>query len=120
MRRKPGSLLPLELAICDSAAHLLEAGIREFHGYELAKRLADIAERRLLTAYGTLYRTLGRLEKMGLLESQWEDPQIPARESRPGRRLYALTGAGQAAVREAQRAAAKGTPKRTRRRLVPA
>ena len=120
MRRKPGTLLPLELAICVSAVDLLENGITEFHGYELAKRLADIAEHRLLTAYGTLYRSLGRLEQMGLLASRWEDPIIPARENRPGRRLYSLTTAGTAAVREARRAASRAAPKRARSRLAPA
>jgi DNA-binding PadR family transcriptional regulator len=120
MRRKPGTLLPLESAICVAAFDLLNDDIVEFHGYELAKRLADIAEHRLLTAYGTLYRTLGRLEKMGLLTSHWEDPVIPARENRPGRRLYSLTGAGESAARDAKRALeVKGT-RRARRRLAPA
>jgi len=85
MRRKPGTLLPLETAICFAAAALLRGGAHEFHGYEIAKRLGDAADRRLLTAYGTLYRALGRLEQMGLLRSRWEDPEIPARENRPGR-----------------------------------
>jgi len=120
MRRKPGTLLPLETAICFTAAALLRSGAHEFHGYEIAKRLGDAADRRLLTAYGTLYRALGRLEQMGLLRSRWEDPQIPARENRPGRRLYALTAAGEAAARDARKLVAKRTPRRTRRRLVPA
>ena len=120
MRRKPGALVPLELAICSSAADLRRAGSPEFHGYEIAKRLGDETERRLLTAYGTLYRALGRLEKMGLLKSRWEDPQIPARENRPGRRLYTLTAAGEEAVREARRASIEKVPKRAPRRPVPA
>ena len=102
MRRKPGTLLPLELAVLVAAVDLAAAGTSEVHGYDLARRLADIADCRLLTAYGTLYRTLGRLENMGLLTSHWEDPAIPARENRPGRRFYALTSAGVAAVREAR------------------
>ncbi len=103
MKRKPGQLLPLEEAICRCAAALRrESG--EFHGYEIAKRLADEDDYRSLTAYGTLYRALGRLETMGMLESRWEHPDIPARENRPGRRLYRLTAAGEAAVREARRA----------------
>lgn len=118
MRRKPGTLLPLELAVCIAAVDLAEAGIGEFHGYDLARRIADLEERRLLTAYGTLYRTLGRLEKMGLLESHWEDPAIPARENRPGRRLYTITGAGEAAVRAAGATATILPPRR--RRLAPA
>ena len=120
MRRKPGGLVPLEVAICLSAADLRHRGAIEFHGYEIAKRLGDEADRKLLTAYGTLYRALGRLEGMGLLESRWEDPRIAARENRPGRRLYTLTAAGQTAAAEARKAAAEKAPRGTRRRLAPA
>ena len=91
----------------------------EFHGYDIAKRLGDESQCRLLTAYGTLYRALGRLEAMGLLESQWEDPRIPARENRPGRRMYTLTAAGETAAREARQIAAAKRP-RAIRRPVPA
>ena len=119
MRRKPGTLLPLETAVCVAAAELAATGTAEFHGYDLARRLADVEERRFLTAYGTLYRTLGRLERMGLLESHWEDPAIPARENRPGRRLYTITGAGEHAARVARASAIY--PMNTRwRRLAPA
>jgi PadR family transcriptional regulator PadR len=122
MRRKPGGLVPLEVAICVSAAQLLRRGTREFHGYEIAKRLGDESDSRLLTAYGTLYRALGRLEKMGMLLSRWEDPQIPARENRPGRRLYTITALGEAAAEEARQAAMneKVSAKRAPRRPVPA
>ena len=94
MRRKAGALVPLETAICTSAFDLRREGAEEFHGYEIARRLSDVGDSRLLTAYGTLYRALGRLEKMGLVTSRWEDPEVPARENRPGRRLYTLTAAG--------------------------
>jgi PadR family transcriptional regulator len=116
MRRKPGGLVPLEIAICTCAADLLVRGTREFHGYEIAKRLSDVADHKLLTAYGTLYRALGRLEGMGFLESRWEDPEVPARENRPGRRLYSLTPAGETALEQSRRAAADSAPTRTRRR----
>lgn len=108
------------MAICAAAADLRQRGIDEFHGYELAKCLGHLAERRLLTAYGTLYRALGRLEKMGLFHSRREDPRIAARENRPGRRLYVLTALGDAAVKEAPKARVAGTPRRARRRWVPA
>ncbi len=122
MRRKPGSLVPLERSICEAAFALRGSGVDEFHGYLIAKELADAADARLLTAYGTLYRALGRLEKMGILESRWEDPEIPARENRPGRRLYRMTAAGEAVVIEARKAQASG-PRRRRKaseRLAPA
>ena len=119
MRRKPGQLVPLETAICVCAAKLRRRGTPEFHGYEIARRLGDENDSRLLTAYGTLYRALGRLEAMGLLQSRWEEPQIPARESRPARRLYALTAAGEAAAHETRKNA-KAIPRRIRRRWAPA
>jgi PadR family transcriptional regulator PadR len=120
VRRKPGHLVPLEIAICSAAAMLRRRGGDEFHGYEMAKTMGDAADARLLTAYGTLYRALARLEKMGLMTSRWEDPQVPARENRPGRRLYTLTALGEAAADQARRAQAVAPQKRPRRRLAPA
>ena len=116
MRRKQGGLVPLETAICVSAADMRRDGVNEFHGYQIAKRLAEVADQKLLTAYGTLYRALARLEAMGLLQSRWEDPEIPARENRPGRRLYTLTAAGDAAAQDALRAAQERAALRMRRR----
>jgi PadR family transcriptional regulator, regulatory protein PadR len=115
VRRKSGHLVPLEVAICEAAAGLRERGEEAFHGYALAKTLGRGADARLLTAHGTLYRALGRLETMGLLESRWEDPAIPARENRPGRRLYTLTADGEAVVAAARRASADASRKRPRR-----
>ena len=111
--------MPLEIAICEAARDLRARGEDAFHGYELAKALRRAADARLLTAHGTLYRALGRLEQMGILESRWEDPDVPARENRPGRRLYTLTAAGEAAAEHARRAAAC-TPRKRRQRLAPA
>jgi PadR family transcriptional regulator, regulatory protein PadR len=119
MRRKLGTLVPLEIAICRAAIALRRRDVEEFHGYEMAKTLGAAADVRLLTAHGTLYRALGRLEKMGLVKSRWEDPRIPARENRPGRRLYTLTALGEEAVVTAPAAVSKRSRKRSRR-LVPA
>jgi len=105
VRRKAGSLVPLELAICTAALALRERGVDQFHGYLIAKELKDASEAKLLTAYGTLYRALGRLEQMGLMASAWEDPQIPADANRPRRRLYAITPDGQTAVANARETA---------------
>jgi DNA-binding PadR family transcriptional regulator len=118
VRRRPGQLVPLELAICEAALQLRRRGTSEFHGYLIAKLMKQAADARLLTAYGTLYRALGRLEKMGLLESRWEDPQIAGRENRPGRRLYTLTGAADAVLADAHKGAA--APLARRKRLAPA
>jgi PadR family transcriptional regulator, regulatory protein PadR len=120
MRRKPGQLVPLEIAICVCAATLRRDGIAVFHGYEIAKRIGEESGHRLLAAYGTLYRALGRLEAMGLLDSRWEDPQIAARENRPGRRLYALTAAGETAAADARTTDDAPRGKRAVRRPVTA
>ena len=116
MRRKPGALVPLELAICVCARRLQLDGIEAFHGYEVAKHLSEVTNHRLLTAYGTLYRALERLEAMGFLQSRWEDPAISARENRPRRRLYTLTPAGETVVQQAQTATREKAVKQLSRR----
>jgi DNA-binding PadR family transcriptional regulator len=98
MRRKPGAVLPLEAAILAAAVQLSTAGETRFHGFLLAKHLRDAEGAKLLTAHGTLYKALGRMEKAGLLASAWEDPDAAAEEGRPRRRLYEITAAGRAAL----------------------
>lgn len=120
MRRKPGSLLPLEIAICTAASDLRRRGVDEFHGYELAKHLSDISNSRLLTGYGTLYRALDRLERMGFLQSRPEDPMIAMREKRPPRRLYVFPAVGEEAIKQTASTAQEGNARRPRRRWVPA
>ncbi|MGW0465500.1 PadR family transcriptional regulator [Streptomyces sp. NPDC003027] len=65
------------------------------HGYELKQELEQL----LGAAYpptnvGQIYVTLGRLEKSGLIEGE----EI-AQESRPNKKIYRLTDAGQEALR---------------------
>lgn len=107
MRRKPGTILPIEEGILSVAVELGRSGSGRFHGFEMAKHLQHLDDARRLTAHGTLYKALGRMEKAGLLESEWEDPQRAADEGRPRRRLYRVTGAGAAALArlEAERTA---------------
>lgn len=118
VRRKPGSLVPLEVDICCCAAELHKSGTADFHGYEMAKQLAEATDRHSLAAYGTLYRALGRLEDMGLLKSRWEDQRVAASERRPPRRLYALTALGRQAARAARHPDA--TLRRARKGWAPA
>jgi len=82
----------------DAALDLRRHGVKEAHGFLLAKEMRDRSAAKLLTAYGTLYKALGRLNKAGFLESNWEDPQIAADEGRPRRRFYSVTLAGQNAL----------------------
>lgn len=90
--------MPLEVAILGAALELRGAGEGEFHGYGIATRIAEATSARKLTAYGTLYRALGRLKNHGLLESRWEDPGTAEVDGRPRRRLYSVTAAGESAL----------------------
>lgn len=101
MRRKPGALIPLERSVLEAGIALREQGTEEFHGYLLAKEMQSQGAAPTLTAYGTLYRALDRMAKAGLLSRRWEDPLIGAQETRPRRRLYQITAAGQKALSEA-------------------
>ena len=121
MRRRAGTLVQLEISIVRAAFSLHEDGLHQFHGYQIARLLADVSERKLLTAYGTLYRALGRLQKMGLVESRWEDPRVAAGLNRPGRRLYTLTKEGLAAARTPPRASRpQSAATRARKKAAPA
>jgi PadR family transcriptional regulator, regulatory protein PadR len=100
MRRKTGTLVPLETSILEAALELRRGGQEEAHGFLLAKVMRNGAGARRLTAYGTLYRALERLEGFGLLASRWEDPAIAQETGRPPRRVYRLTATGERAARE--------------------
>jgi DNA-binding PadR family transcriptional regulator len=96
-RRKAGTLLPLETEILAAALELRRGGEATFHGFGLAHALRERRGSRSLTAHGTLYKALARLDERGLLASRWED--AAAVEGRPRRRLYELTGEGARAAR---------------------
>jgi PadR family transcriptional regulator, regulatory protein PadR len=100
MRRKAGTLLPIEAAILETALQLRQHGVAEFHGFFIAKEMRDQETARQLTAHGTLYRALGRMEVAGLLASEWEDASIAAEQQRPRRRLYRITGVGELALKQ--------------------
>jgi DNA-binding PadR family transcriptional regulator len=98
MRRQAGQLLPLERALLEAGLALELAGERGWHGFAIAREIKEQAGARQLTAHGTLYKALDRLERAGLVASQWEDPDLAAAAGRPRRRLYRLTPAGAAAL----------------------
>ena len=98
MRRKAGTLLPLETSILETGIDLRVRGLPCFHGFLIAKEVKERQDARLLTAYGTLYKALDRLQRSGFLQSQWEDPLVAANEGRPRRRFYWVTAAGEAAL----------------------
>jgi len=111
MRRKKGVLIPIEAAILRCAVDLQRRGEPEFHGFFIARELRDGDEARRLTAHGTLYKALDRLEKAGFVQSRWEDPEAAASEGRPRRRLYQVTGLGERVAAESRRASPAPLPK---------
>jgi PadR family transcriptional regulator len=108
-RRKPGSLLALETEILEVALSLQRAGDGTFHGFGLANAMREHGASRSLTAHGTLYKALGRLEEFGLLASRWEDAE--AARGRPRRRLYELTPRGAAAAQRSHAASVPRSPR---------
>lgn len=101
-RRKQGAVLPLELDLLDA---LIQAG-EPTHGFALAASLAT-GDGRPLTAHGTLYKALGRMQERGLVSSSWEDKAEATAQGRPPRRCYEVTGEGRAVAHAA--AAARST-----------
>ena len=63
----------------------------EAYGYELGGRLEDAGLGRV--PGGSLYPSLLRLEKAGLLDAEWR-----AGDGGPGRKYYSLTAAGRDAL----------------------
>lgn len=47
---------------------------------------------------GTVYPTLGRLKKRGMVKTRWEDQRVADKEGRPRRRYYELTPTGMEAL----------------------
>ena len=104
MRRKPGTLVQLERDVLEASLCLRSMGVREAHGFLLARTMSDGSDARRLTAYGTLYKALDRLERAGQLVSRWEEPEYAADAARPRRRFYRLTAAGEKALAAARAA----------------
>jgi PadR family transcriptional regulator PadR len=87
-RRRPGVLLPIEESILQIGLRRMRDSEPEFYGFAVATELDDDGRR--LTAHGTLYKVLDRLERDGLLTSRWEDAE-EVDVSRPRRRLYQVS-----------------------------
>ena len=102
MRRKPGALLPIETSLLAAALDLRSRGQDEFHGFFIAKEMQEGQLARRLTAHGTLYRALSRLEDAGFLTSRGEDPAEAQRQRRPIRRLYRMTALGLRALADTE------------------
>jgi PadR family transcriptional regulator, regulatory protein PadR len=104
VRRRPDTLLPLEVSILEVLASRAADGAGPVHGFELARAIAEAEEARSLTAHGTLYKALSRLARAGFVASRWEDPDEALAAGRPRRRLYEIEDAGARALASSDRA----------------
>jgi DNA-binding PadR family transcriptional regulator len=86
---------------------LLECPTRQRYGLELGQTAG--------LASGTIHPILARLERMGWLESAWEDID-PHEQGRPRRRYYTLTPDGAERARRALAQARTSTAAITRLR----
>ena len=119
MRRKKGALIPIEVSVLEAALGLRASGTEAAHGFLIAKVIQDLTGARLLTAHGTLYRALHRLERAGFLESFWEDPRLALEQGRPTRRFYRVTAAGERALAQAKAEGKVGLSSLAPRRVTP-
>jgi transcriptional regulator len=83
---KKGSAETLILALLDE---------EPLHGYGLAKRIEEKSDGALQFHVTSLYPILYRLEREGLVRSDWRQPEGERR-----RKYYELTGDGEAMLRE--------------------
>ena len=95
----PRMTLPTQLVL----EAMIAAPTEEMYGLEIC-HAAELPS-------GTIHPILARLERVGWVESRWEDVD-PRSEGRPRRRYYQLTPQG------AQRAAAALARARTPKRLL--
>ena len=121
-RRKSGQLLPLEFALLGVVLdHQFRTGEGSY-GYQLARNLAEGSESKglKLAGHGTLYKALGRLADLGLVEHWWEELDGWSGE-RPRRRMYRVTAAGAVAHAARPEVQTAALPDRVRRPgIVPA
>jgi PadR family transcriptional regulator PadR len=115
-RRKPGSLLPLELRIIESALELQRTEDSAY-GFRIARELSS-GNATALISHGTLYKALNRMDAMGMLESEWEAAEIAEAEGRPRRRLYRVTAEGARALASQTKSTPSTTPAAARIKLA--
>ncbi len=70
----------------------------ETYGYALLKRVRDVSGGELEWTDGMLYPLLHRLERLGLVTTEWRSPPEGRR-----RKYYAITADGRAALAEHKR-----------------
>jgi PadR family transcriptional regulator PadR len=91
MARKKTDLIQgtLDLLILKTVA------LEPIHGYGIAQRILSTSKERLQVQQGSLYPALHRLQRKGLLKSEWKESA-----SGPMAKYYSLTAAGRKSLQE--------------------
>jgi DNA-binding PadR family transcriptional regulator len=89
----PQSMLPLTPAVFHILLALTDG---ERHGYAIMREVAESTNRQINLGPGTLYGTIKRLLKAGMIEESDERPAATEDDER--RRYYRLTGLGRRVV----------------------
>ena len=101
--KDPEEFLPLTATVFNIMLVLVEG---EKHGYAIMSDVETNTEGQMLMGPGTLYGSIKRMLKAGLIEETDERPDPEMDDQR--RRYYKLTGLGQRTLRlEAERLAAQ-------------
>lgn len=88
--------VPAEAKLSHTAAIILQA-IEAGHVYGFS-----VMEQTGLPS-GTVYPALRRLERDGLIRSQWESQKLADADDRPARKYYRITRAGKSTLEASQR-----------------
>jgi PadR family transcriptional regulator, regulatory protein PadR len=94
--KMPRMTLPTQLVL----GELIADPTRRIHGFELCAATGRPS--------GTVYPILAKLEHLGWLESEWEEPDVHVPAGRPRRRYYRLTEDGAVGARTALLASRAG------------
>lgn len=88
--------MPVEVKLSHTAAMILHAiGAGSVYGLSVME-ITGLPS-------GTVYPALRRLERDGLIRSQWERQSIADAEQRPARKYYKLTRSGQIVLEASQK-----------------
>ena len=90
----------LESELRKGSAEVLVLGVLQDqprHGYDIARVIEDRSDGAIVFHSATLYPTLYRLERKGLIRGQWTEKPGQRR-----RRYYRITAAGRAVLGEQQ------------------
>ena len=88
---------------------LKAVSLGRLHGYGVLLRIQQISGGALEIQQGALYPALYRLERQGLIESEWGTSDNNRRA-----KFYRLTAAGRARLGDRKRRAGTGSPMRSR------